>query len=776
MLENTSKWSKKASIEYLENYYHKTSDLYLSQLEETNLRVFENFSFNIQKCFLELNKYLNDVDHVGERIYGSHIIFFLDSLLYADRHVCVRNNTDLFESIFHPLVDSVLWKDWTLSYCKLVLNLESRKYTMGKYSTSILDHYKYYRKITLLNKIGFEMEESHARQEYDDLFEIARKQSSLYRVDPSNLFLNFVFTTLKCIAINRFSLDALVDFVHYFTRLKKTQFIIEWAIRYLLNIKLQDIYYKLSYIYDDSSKGQKIRTTLIYIQNLPWMKVNSDIFTKFLRISFPDLKSVIMNELITSLNSITDCEVDDPKPFLKWFNLIPFMNGLFDFTFSNSENIYQNTFKHNSLNHIEFEFNSKNNTEEFSVETLCKNSRRGIFSKEYYDNLVNLNLNKNLKNYRNGVLFKEDTDHLYEGFTIFRNYNENDLVVEPIQEIFNFDEYVRDFSTTNLLSLDNYERYNNWPIFLRCMFGDRPESGLLAPFHYQNIIAISLAIAMGMLRNKSGQNCLVLQGMGSNGKSAFYTLLMDIMGTTCGSIKSFSYFNGDEINMQVENIEEKMFLIDTEAQYINLPQFKVEITDVVETARREIYKLNKKITIRAFFMLATNKGLCFLKDKKDPTKNDIFDYAFFRRVLFFILHNRLGEDTLFQKNKLNLHDISVKAGLKKGFMYWILDIIHVFGTPLINESPFIMSNVSRRKLASYNYDVMALIQKHYFSYGEITTSEEELKQKTKPIRFDEIFNKDSVLSKSQVSYSEVKESLEEMGFEVKTNHSNIDFK
>ena len=127
------------------------------------------------------------------------------------------------------------------------------------------------------------------------------------------------------------------------------------------------------------------------------------------------------------------------------------------------------------------------------------------------------------------------------------------------------------------------------------MFGDKPNTGVMGPYHLQNFLASMILICMGILRNKMSQSCLIFQGRGKNGKTAFLELLISLFGLKCVNIESQNYFKGDEINMQVTNLAESLLLVDAEADKVKLKPFNREVADIIPLKRREIYKTQKTL-------------------------------------------------------------------------------------------------------------------------------------------------------------------------------------
>jgi len=728
--------------------------------------IFRNYSANIQFCIVSLEKFINDLEKVGERIYFSSIEFFLQNLELADKNLNSMDmfNNETFDSIFHTLENTKLWYEWTRSYCKLVINIRERNYTSGKYSLSDFDDYSIYRCVTLLNKKGYALSEPAAKQEYNDVYQRVKVRTNYFRNDPATLWFEFILITLKCIEINRLSIDALYDFNQYFTRSHKREIKAEYALRCIFLIKFKNIFYRISSIYDDSYQGRRLKTTIIFVEGLPWMKVTGEVFTKFLHATFPDNSSAEINTIIQMLNNVSEHN-DEEVNIQSWYNCLPWLNGILDFKPIVCENKM-----------IITELKSNSISVKDTTEKICENSRRGIYSDAYMEELKLKDAQFRVKKDFRYVL-EEEGDENYDSFSVFRNYNQKDSVIDPINVMFNLEDYTKSFQTTDLLSLDNEERYEIFPLFVRSMFGDKPNTGVMGPYHMQNFLASMILICMGILRNKVSQSCLIFQGSGKNGKSAFLELLVSLFGSKCVNIESQNYFKGDEINMQVTNLSESLILVDPEADKVKLKPFNREIADIIPLKRREIFKTPREIISRAFVILATNKGLAYVKDKENEPPYDI---AFARRCYVNCLFNILGggEKTLLRQNNYDLKNELVKHRLKKGLLFYLLDVLHVFDLSSLTNTTceYLQGSLySKRLLASYNYDIMSLIRKYYVSYGEIVFDENEIELNTKPIRLDDILRKNPAFNNLTFNMSEIKDTLENLGFKITSrNHIESD--
>ena len=132
--------------------------------------------------------------------------------------------------------------------------------------------------------------------------------------------------------------------------------------------------------------------------------------------------------------------------------------------------------------------------------------------------------------------------------------------------------------------------------------------------------------------------------------------------------------------------------------------------------------------------------------------------------------------TLLEQHGYNLSETTVILQLKRGFLYFILDIIHVFDLPSLSSSNagYIQNSKSTaRQVASCNYPILNTLQKYYTCYGELCFSEEQVCKETQPIRLDEILNRDQKNnSATKHPFQEICGDLNMLGFTIEAKNES----
>jgi len=195
-----------------------------------------------------------------------------------------------------------------------------------------------------------------------------------------------------------------------------------------------------------------------------------------------------------------------------------------------------------------------------------------------------------LKHYHKLELKPEDF-YKFKFFSVFRNFQPNDLVFKPIERRISIDEYLDTFQTTNLLSLNNHTRYTKeFCLYIRSLFGNNANQGLMGPFQYMRLLVVFLILAQGTLRTKLFQVSLNLVGTGSNGKSLFLWMLKRCLGDKMATMQSKVMFgNTSETHQQAIGLEEAMFVYDQDADFVDLNEFKKGVADIENLLKRRLY-------------------------------------------------------------------------------------------------------------------------------------------------------------------------------------------
>ena len=830
-----------------------------------------SFMYNLNTSIAEFQKQI--FSDKSPELYFSSVECFLENMIHADKcqmdDLIVNDQNDHITSVFATLDSFLKWKPWIDQYCKIVVNLKRTEYELvNKPTTSTsrqtnTDEYYYsvYRRVTMLNKCGHNLPEQRALEEYNRVIDAVRNGKRGYNFNSKRLFFLFVLKTLAVIELNEYSCTQFQEFVKFYTYQSNQNRLFPYTIRQMLKVKLVRIPHQFSSISDDSHQGLIKTTTLMYINKLPWIKTTDDYFITILTtIFFPQMNDTNCEMFIKSLRKLSRTE---PRNFCKWSCMLPFVNGVFDFMFD-MDQLKAKTIcnvdyvdLNQDLTTLKSEFFQQSSSmkrkaaqivdiiDEPSPNNFVKNiktgnnhaksSRKGVFSYDYYQYHEQIKTADCRKNYFDGRILKESTDINYHGFTIFRNYTEYDQVVEPIRQMFNIESYLLDFDTTNLLSIDNTQRYSpEFCYYMRSLFGDSPESGLMHPFHLQNFVCTMCTIAFGILREKKCQNCLVVQGTGLNGKSVFIQLVKEVFHNLSQFIDAKNYFNGQDINMQVDNVEETILLADTETKEMHASSFKKEIADSVPTKKRGLYKNLRDQESRAFFIFGTNCGLKFPKDKDS---NLVYDYAFDRRIFLIKFYNFVGETlsniesiaganllakfsstdnnntdemntfmaeqkqkleqerehlrektSIFQRKGFNLQNQHTCNKIKLGILYYLLDLIHVFDLPSMPKATYMRpSKVNARELAANNFDIVRTILTKFTCVSELVYNYTDIPNKLPQTcyRLDKMlsssnsnnnnFKKEDDNKKNEINLMSLSNTLNELGFNVKVSSaSNIE--
>lgn len=440
---------------------------------------------------------------------------------------------------------------------------------------------------------------------------------------------------------------------------------------------------------------------------------------------------------------------------MNWQNVMPFQNGIFDFLPLKSY-IRAKLSSRLTRDSRNFELNQEINV---ATNSPLVQNLKTLFSEfnEVEDIIYDLN--------RRGIELTEEQLQTHHNYSTFRNYHPTDTVLTPIDRRFNIDDYLENFQTTNLLSLDNHERYSKeMCIYMRCLFGSDATEAQLGPFQYIRILITMSMLSMIFIRNKAFQSCLNFLGKGSNGKSNFVEILREIFGSKMTYVPGDQFFAGGETQQLSANMEEICCTYDMDIEKVmKLSTFKMYITDEIMMPRRLLFRgLTRDKKNKSSFLACSN----------DPLHAPVgpnYDVAFDRRVLIMPLYNVLGKmqnkpdfkthtgnyklyqsnpanknnrfspyvhrpaknnhETLFTQYKFDIKDEKVRKAIRRGILFYLLDTIHVFDLASLNASSndYIESCVANRRLlaAANNIFFKALFEK-YICADEFVSSYEEM--------------------------------------------------
>ena len=548
--------------------------------------------------------------------YYTDISIFLTML--SSTSVNGQCESDLFEK----LSSFPRWRMWTISFINLMKSLERVRQGTGKHVFEKYDSFNLYRFITGQNPTGKQLSDAEARYEYDELYvETTRNGRS---PDLTFLLYNFLIETFKNI---KYSENLVYMLTSYITNLSDPSAINICKFE-LLSVRMAGLNFQNGYITESSGgsgRGELKKLMCININRCPWIKVTSPSFLKFLRKVYPNIED--LNKFIEKLNFAGHMCID--AGIRGWKCILPLKNGVIDF---------------------KTHFNMKRDITKVDCNRANDMTQPCIQAQQVC------------------------RDHKT---IMFRNYDANDTVLEPLE--YNFTPALYNQSSDHgILSLKNTYRYTEqfcW--FIKGTFGVHENGeGVMYSWHYQRMIACMMILAGSILRTKPFQKCIVLNGTGSNGKSEFINQLVALFGDKCKSIDSGLYFASTDINQQAPDSEEAFLMYDTEAKTVNLERFKQHVADADATDNsREIFskKMNKKC--HTTFIMACNNPLKYSKKNDlNATKLD-YDFAFHRRC--FILNSYNIFDSTY-KAKFNMTADETYRNISKGFLFYLLDLLNYF--------------------------------------------------------------------------------------------------
>ena len=305
------------------------------------------------------------------------------------------------------------------------------------------------------------MSEERALKEYEDIYaKVAQQMGNIYR----NSWYEFELFILKTISTLRISAN-LIHRLESYTNYMLSKSLNELYLDILLNLKMPPGTV-IDMIQEETKNAESTNMALVHFKNLPWLMVTNPNFEIFIGNQFPNCVNVaaIIKEMCN--------QVIKPKvkrvPYKEWTNMLPMSNGVFDFH-------YQERFKHM--------INKKNDN---NIESYLK---EGLGLKTHY------------------TLTRDSR------FSIFRNYTEDDSVLAPMGYEFNYDEYIKTFDSTYLLSVYNEKRYSKqFCYYIRSLFGTN--KGNFGPLQYTNMLVLFIFIAQFIMRTKILQKVVNIVGNG----------------------------------------------------------------------------------------------------------------------------------------------------------------------------------------------------------------------------------------------------------------------
>ncbi len=620
------------------------------------------------------------------------------------------------------------------------------------------DDYALYRKITLLNTIGKRLTEKEARDEYEVEKRGAATLFGLQYVSKWELFYEFILFTLSVIKINAQLVDFFTFYVDLSTDPRKE---LDLYLELLLFSKLKNLNFNINFIVEEGDRGKTAVMAVLYFKDSHWVRVDCEWFRCFLSKCFPNLKRIdaLINH-ISTLDMSHSISADKVQ-FKRWMNIMPFTNGLFDFC---------------CVDNFLTAGVPKNDDASSTTGSIATAGDTGIstFAQsvlQHYDSVADF-VHK-LAYEHNVCTLTVDECQTYQSFSVFRNYIHTDSVLTPIGRAFNIHDYLATFSSTKLLSLDNFARYSEeFCTYIRCLFGNNARDGAMGTFQYIRMLIVFMILAQGMLRNKIFQLCLNFIGCGSNGKSLFMNRLVKLFGDKFAFIKSRSFFNDDETLQQGVDLDESCIVYDVEADHVFLSNFKTFVTDDVATLRRRLYHgLERNKANLSSVVLCSNVPVKYFSRTLEISQ---YDAAFDRRIMIVPFYNILGKkpsgnsrmaqmykayqahvnqkqvtsrragtravekfsnfreseeeyESLFKSKGYDIKNVS--AQIDRGLLFYMLDIMHVFNLANLNASNhdyIVSSPANKRILGTANYVFLRLLLETYVCYDEISNDMAEI--------------------------------------------------
>lgn len=180
-----------------------------------------------------------------------------------------------------------------------------------------------------------------------------------------------------------------------------------------------------------------------------------------------------------------------------------------------------------------------------------------------------------------------------------------------------------------------------------------------------------------------------------------------------------------ETSQQAHNLEETFFVYDGEANTcVNITSFKESIETDSKTTRKLFHGVKRDQKALYSMLVCSNQPLHYKTKLQDSTTMDL---AFDRRLWNITFYRTLGmrsknqecsadivdeivTPSLCEKNNIILNKPETSQAIKRGFLYFLLDMIHVFDIgnldPARNDY-FENSTLSRRRNGMLNHPILS---------------------------------------------------------------------
>jgi hypothetical protein len=290
----------------------------------------------------------------------------------------------------------------------------------------------------------------------------------------------------------------------------------------------------------------------------------------------------------------------------------------------------------------------------------------------------------------------------------FKPYNEMHLNTECVERKFLDFKYIK---STEIFNLDS-NRYLTFAPYVKSLFGQDVINGTMEPYNYFNFHVLMLRICGQLLtRTRCFQEHIVLQGKcGGNGKTEFIEFLSRLFLNLTKSINLSAIKSHAEVNTQVQNLSECLFVTVQECEDVESLIWK-GWTDVTENIFRTLYKDMKREKLRFGLIIATNIGINFNTQMN-------YDVAILRRYFNIQLSNKFTDCNLEAKSPVYVNMVKEKNSktitpMQTGCLRYIIDMFRYYG--ICNMSQDDINSIkcplaNKRKLIAYN---------HYNFFGKL---------------------------------------------------------
>jgi hypothetical protein len=377
---------------------------------------------------------------------------------------------------------------------------------------------------------------------------------------------------------------------------------------------------------------------------------------------------------------------------------------------------------------------------------LCEFSDNDII--KFISSYLPQNSNKiPLKTWDNQLPFIDGVLDLRE--LTFKPYNSIHLNTECVERRFLDFKYVQ---SVDIFDLDS-TRYLTFAPYVKSVFGQDVINGNMEPYNYFNFHVLMLRICGQLLtRTRCFQEHIVLQGKcGGNGKTEFIEFLSRLFLNLTKSINLSAIKSNVEVNTQVQNLTECLFVTVQECENVDSIIWK-GWTDVAENNFRQIFSTMKREKQRFGLIIATNIGINFNNQMN-------YDESILRRYFNIQLSNKFIDCNLETKSSVYVNMVTEKNSktitpMQKGCLRYIIDMFRCYG--ICNMSQEDINSIkcplaNKRKLIAHNhYDFFGKLYDYGIPLDELF-SKQEIEQNQDILSHVSSLNVKSIFSSETVT-------------------------